>query len=188
MHGTCYSCRYCLTVEIKPGGARTVFVQSCSMSVIRALVGTHGFPSHRRRRKPEKSSTDSGSRYRNLLQAPNFAHLGSTLNHPFRFLGFLLWFVVGSGRLQGGPGGPRKAHGGRQGASGGPRARAKQPNNPYLLQGPCKRRRCQENLRYELQVELSRLGPLDAKAWRRKNDPNPYPGPCGWQTLGRMSR
>ncbi len=39
------------------------------------------------------------------------------LINSFRFLGFLLWFVVGPGCLQEGPGGPGKVHGGPSGTS-----------------------------------------------------------------------
>jgi hypothetical protein len=50
------------------------------------------------------------------------------LTHPssiaqsilFRFLGFVLWFVLGFESLREAPGGPGEAHGGRSGASRGP--------------------------------------------------------------------
>ncbi len=60
--------------------------------------------------------------------------------NSFRFLRFLLWFVLGPEGLREAPG---KAHGGlcwaSPGAPGAPGARVQKPKNPYCLQGPLKR-------------------------------------------------
>jgi hypothetical protein len=63
--------------------------------------------------------------------------------NSFRFLSFLLWFVLGPWGPPGGPRGPREgpriAQGDLPGAPGAPRARVKKPGNLYFLQGPTSR-------------------------------------------------
>ncbi len=76
-------------------------------------------------------------------QTPHSGQQLDLLTNTFRFLGFLVWFVVDPRGLREGSGGPRKAHGGPwrdfPGALGDPGARAKKAKNQYFLRGPFKR-------------------------------------------------
>ncbi len=92
------------------GGSSTVYVRLCNSASGRKRRD------RRQSRGPEAENSGPAKGINKVSRSRNL----HCLINSFRFLCFLLWFVLGPGGLREAPEGPGNAHGGLWGASPGP--------------------------------------------------------------------